>query len=120
MKKKFIKYFVDKFWNCETFQEEIAERIKNQYVKWAFERFGKCITKVDGYDVIHNADEVVPSFYKYNVTEDKVSDTKITHIEVNGITYPIAELKDTKVETKKPKRKYNRKKKDGSSNKENS
>ena len=103
MKERVIKCLVDKLWNCEVFQEEIAQRIKNTAESWLFNRFGKYLTEFKGYNIIHDVDETIPLIYR-NFDEVKEAVKVVEEIQST-------EPGEVKAE-KKSKRKYNRKKKE--------
>lgn len=98
MKEKFIRCLVDRLWRNEVFQKEIASRVSNEPVRWVFERFGKCLTNTHGYTLIHEVEQAVP--FIYNDQEEVIAAAK----EFMPKEEPVVE--------KKPKRKYNKKKKE--------
>lgn len=110
-KEKLVKYFVERFWNCDIFQETISEKINAAPIEFTWRNFDRLYSKVGDYIVIHSSNQMVPWLF----TSEKEVREKVAEWDEILANYTKSEEKPVK-----PKRKYTKRKKDGDTGKKNS
>lgn len=113
MKEKIIKYFVKRWWGNDAFQKAIKEEIMDAPVAWCWNTLHKCLSRSGEYHIVHDANQMVPwTFTSEQQVRDQVAKWDAV---VNMYKEAIKETATEEVVEEnpvKPKRKYNRKKKD--------
>ena len=102
--EKLIKYFIEKFWNTDVFQTVISEKIKKEATSWAWKNFNLIVTTSGPYTILYDSGHGIP--YVFETEEGVRKQVKEWDKVINDYK------KQTEGEVSKPKRHYNKKKKE--------